>query len=220
MDNIGHDRFCDADEKLEYDEKNEESNSKIEWADTNTAQFEEPSTSYGAFLMMRMSSHFIIRCQPKLDKFVQKNLTDFCTGQHNSAQFSVAQFDIFKKYTQIFETCMAEFTNECANTDILSAIKEAQRSTAAGKESMCTIMIDLLDAVSNFEGNENCDDQCVIFGSLISRINCLIVQVDFSAMMYEEWERQGRNEKFSALSATGRDDSKYFNQSPSEKSFK
>ena len=145
--------YCDDDDT---DEKcNDDCDDKPDWADS-TIEYENEQSDGGSYLMMRISSFYLSTVQPKLEDFLQKNVLDFHldVDSSNLSSHSLRQYDIFQSYVQLFETLMDCVSSEYSTNELIDALKEAQLSSAAGKESMGTIMLDLLSAVSSFEDFE------------------------------------------------------------------
>jgi hypothetical protein len=122
-----------------------------EWSD---AQVSITSSKRGdaEFLMLRLSSYYISVAQKKLEDFVVQHTAEFCSLSDRSSMYSLRQYDIYNEYTALFDELMEEFTAGCSQADIVEAIKSSNELVAMGKESTGTLVIDLLDAVSHFEG--------------------------------------------------------------------
>mmetsp|Transcript_13985 Transcript_13985/g.30903 ORF Transcript_13985/g.30903 Transcript_13985/m.30903 type:complete len:180 (-) Transcript_13985:1961-2500(-) len=149
------DGLLEDDENPAWAVNEEDDDSKPEWLETDVdSKSVDPDTS---FLMLRMSAFFLSTVQPKLELFVHENAGHFkaeslTRGETKAGEsYTIAQYSMYESYGSIFDDCMEEFTTEYDKTEIVEAIKRAEASAADGKESMETLMLDLLSAVSSFE---------------------------------------------------------------------
>lgn len=124
-----------------------------EWADDkiSSGKVDVDDTS---FLMLRMSSHFLSAILPKLEDFVRCNVDNFFESGNNigSSTHSIRQYQVYQEYTEIFEHGMKSFLEESSKEEIVEALKRANEKESQGRESMGTIMLELISALSCFEG--------------------------------------------------------------------
>jgi len=145
--------MLDDDSKLTWGAEDEDDDAVPEWADEKLSsdRVVADDTSY---LMMRMSSHFLSTTQPELESFAQSRLKNFFNSASNqgSSTHSLRQYDTYLEYTEIFERSMKSFLDESSKEEILEALKAANSKAKDGRESMGTIMLELISALSSFEG--------------------------------------------------------------------
>jgi L-rhamnose mutarotase len=134
------------------DDKNQCPSPEPQWADAAVDVALSAKVVESEFFMMRMSSFYIQEAQSRLEQFVAANVALFFDVSDGSSMHTVHQYSIYLDYVNLFETLMQRFMEGCSNEDTAESIKTAQSMEAAGKESMGTIMLSLLDAVTNFEG--------------------------------------------------------------------
>ena len=133
---------------------NENENEEVpEWADDKISS-DSVDNDGTSFLMLRMGSHFLATIQPKLELFFRQNVNAFFHSGANlgSSTHSLRQYDIYQEYTEIFEVGMKGFLEEYSKEEIVDALKRASEKLDQGRESMGTIMLDLISALSSFEG--------------------------------------------------------------------
>lgn len=123
-----------------------------EWADSTYDAMLDSKQAEGEFLMMRMSSFYISVAQNILEKFIAANLGSFFSEMDGSSMHSVLQYEIYRAYIDLFESTMEQFLSDSSIEELVDALKFSYTQTAAGKDSMGTIMLSLLEAVTNFEG--------------------------------------------------------------------
>lgn len=151
-DDFKHDCKADDNEKEETPD----------WADEKISS-DQVDTDDTSFLMLRMSSHFLSNIQPKLEHFFRQNVHAFFQSGKNqgTSTHSLRQYDMFLEYTEIFEHGMKAFLEEYSKEDIVDALTRANEKLSMGKESMGTLMLDLISALSSFEGTHT--SVCGIF---------------------------------------------------------
>lgn len=142
----------DAKEGTERYEEEEEA--APEWDDCAVSS-SGPGDEDSSYFMFRMSSHFLEHVQPQLDEFVHSKLDIFVSSSANlgSSTHSLAQYDMYHEYVRKFEDLMQGFTGEYSTDQLMDALNRAVRSSASGKESMGTMVLDMIGALSSFEGN-------------------------------------------------------------------
>jgi hypothetical protein len=158
-----------------------------EWCDANVSV---TSTKRGdaEFLMLRLSSYYISVAQKKLEDFVVQHTAEFCHLNDRSSMYTLRQYEIYNQYTALFDELMEEFTAGCSQADIVEAIKSSNELAAMGKESTGTLVIDLLDAVSHFEGK--LDGRLAAHYTTELTLYTVFHSIsDFKAMMEEEHEQ-------------------------------
>lgn len=177
------------------DDNGNENEEIPEWADEKISS-DSVDNDDTSFLMLRMGSHFLSIIQPKLEHFFKQNVSAFFHSGTNlgSSTHSLRQYDIYQEYTEIFETGMKAFLEEYSKKEIVDALKRANEKLDQGRESMGTIMLDLVSALSSFEGT-------VYFMTLEDVILTVILlcciaskSADFCAMMEEEASDEGKDD--------------------------
>ena len=138
------------------DEKSplEDDGESPEWAtaEVSTTNWKQAEAE---FLMMRLSSHYISTVQPQLEDFINNNINNFWEINEempDSSMHSIKQFSIYQKYTELFESLVEDFTSSYSKNDLIEAIKSAHDLMSQGKESTGTLVLELLEAVSSFQG--------------------------------------------------------------------
>lgn len=123
------------------------------WEDCATTA-DDAGNEECAYFMFRLSSHFLANVQPKLDAFVQKNLDAFIRSSQNmgSSTHSLLQFDIYEEYVRLFEELMEGFLVEYSKDQLIEALARAMRTSELGKETMSTVVLDMIGGLSSFEG--------------------------------------------------------------------
>ena len=130
----------------------EEKDDMPEWACSDVTPIAENHSNDADFLMMRLSSYFIGTAQNQLEKFVTDNIDRFFINSDDSSMHSTVEYVIYQEYTELFEEIMGHFTETYSKMELVNAIKTSNSLSSLGKESMGTLVMDLLDAVSSFEG--------------------------------------------------------------------
>ena len=137
----------------DYSGDNNDDDVMPEWADEKITS-DVVDVDDTSFLMLRMSSHFLSTILPRLEEFVRKNINRFFESGSNigTSAFSLLQYDLYQEYTEIFEQGMESFLKESSKEELVQALKRANEKESQGRESMGTIMLELISALSCFEG--------------------------------------------------------------------
>lgn len=141
------------DDGKEGDDNYHEVEAAPEWGDCEISA-DGPGDGDSAYFMFRLSSHFLSNVQPHLDDLVKSNLDMFVTSSRDigSSTYSLKQYDVYNDYVKLFEKNMEGFTSKYSKDQLVEAVSRALNTTAMGKESMGTMVLDMIGAISSFEG--------------------------------------------------------------------
>ena len=110
-----------------------------------------------SWVTMRMISHFISSTQPDLEEYLLNNMNKYfecnseTVSESKGCDYSNQQYEIYQNYCNLFEKSMVDFTDEYSKAEIVKTLKTASQSAERGVESMGTILLDMLDALSDFK---------------------------------------------------------------------
>lgn len=111
-----------------------------------------------SWVTMRMISHFISVTQPDLEEFLLSQMDNYFVDnsvasvreESKGNAYTSQQYEIYQKYCSIFEESMCDFSDEHSKTEIVQTLKASNQSAESGRETMGTILLDMLEALSDF----------------------------------------------------------------------
>lgn len=130
-----------------------------DWALSNTDiagdKFEADMDA--SWVTMRMISHFISVTQPDLEEYLLAHMDEYFTtnalvgGECKGDDYSAQQYEIYRNYCSIFEDSMSDFSDEHSKAEIVQTLKASNRAAENDRETMGTILLDMLEALSDFK---------------------------------------------------------------------
>ena len=147
-----------------------------EWAFTpsGTAGDKFEADMDSSWVTMRMISHFISVAQPDLEEFLLKKMDDYFSSENDGGKsgssrtgagaereskgqdhdedrtYSSQQYEIYQEYCELFESSMKHFSDEHTQAEIVNTLKESNQCAESGRETMGAILLDMLEALSDF----------------------------------------------------------------------
>ena len=109
-----------------------------------------------AYIVLRMTSHFLEHVAPELESFKEANITDFQAphGDDEGTQYQLLQMEKYEEFSKLFEDGMAAFieSSEYPMGDFSRILKKGLDDMKSNEDSMAYMLVELLQAVSDFEG--------------------------------------------------------------------
>lgn len=118
-----------------------------EWSNEGES---EDAKSEASWLMMRMTSHFLNFVQPSLDEFLLKYAKEYYEESVKLDDFTIRQYELYENYIEIFESNMGTFQSEYLKTEFIETLKIATFEKSDGKDTMGSMLITMLESLSNF----------------------------------------------------------------------
>ena len=143
------------------DEKDPEDDPSWSFTPSSTAGDKFEADMDTSWVTMRMISHFISVTQPDLEEFLLHHMDAYFgesraagagvgDGAESKDSYSSQQYEIYHSYCDIFEKSMEDFSDEHSKTEIVNTLKKSNQCAESGQETMGTILLDMLEALSDF----------------------------------------------------------------------
>ncbi|GMH46309.1 hypothetical protein TrRE_jg3253 [Triparma retinervis] len=114
-----------------------------------------------AFIVIRLTSHFLEFVAPKLESFKEEHQGAFEGregGEGAGEDYDLEMTALYTTFCEIFEAGMEDYLESDAGipkTHLRRILKKGVDASKQGEDTMATILVDLLDAVGSFEGFVN-----------------------------------------------------------------
>ncbi|GMI36214.1 hypothetical protein TrCOL_g10937, partial [Triparma columacea] len=117
-----------------------------------------------AYIVMRLTSHFLEFVAPTLESFKEKHQKTFegRGGERGvkdeDEEYDLSMTTLYSKFCDIFEGGMEDYLESGAGVPknhLWRIMKKGVEDSKNGEDTMATILVDLLDAVGSFEGFVN-----------------------------------------------------------------
>ena len=109
-----------------------------------------------AYIVLRMTSHFLEHVAPELESFKEANKADFQAPREDDegTQYQLLQTEMYEQFSKIFEMGMADFIekSEYPMSDYSRILSKGLDDMKSNEDSMAYMFVELLQAVSDFEG--------------------------------------------------------------------
>lgn len=141
------------------DDKDPEDDPSWSFTGTGTAGDKFETDMDASWITMRMISHFMSVTHPDLEEYLLAQMDEYfaCTpdgpggGESKGGDYSTGQYEIYQKYCSIFEESMSDFSDEHSRAEIVQTLKAANKASESNHETMGTIFLDMLEALSDFK---------------------------------------------------------------------